>query len=68
MAVSEEGMVNEFEAVSNSSGSVAGEQSLLEAGISSGSLRRHYADQIANGSDDVRRKRTQNMTIAQITA
>jgi hypothetical protein len=60
-------MVNELEAVSNISGSVAGEQSLLEAGISSGSLRRHYADQIANGGDDVRRKRTQNMTIAQIT-
>ncbi len=60
-------MVDESEAVSNSGGSVAGEQNLLEIGISSGCLRHHRADKIANGGDDVRGKGVQNMAITQIT-
>ena len=66
MPVSERGMVDEFEAVSNSSGSIAGEQSLLEIGICSGCLRRHGADQIANGGNDIPGKRAKNLAVTQI--
>jgi hypothetical protein len=66
MPVSERRMVNKAEAVGNSSGSVAGEQRLLEAGMGSRGLRRHNANQITDGGDDIRRKSTQNVTVTQI--
>jgi hypothetical protein len=56
--VSERRVVNEAEAVGNISGSIAGEQRLLEAAIGSGGLRCHYANQDANGGDDIRREST----------
>ncbi len=60
-------MINEAEAVGNISGSIAVEQRLLEVAVGSGGLRRHHANQVANGGDDVRREGTQNMAVTQIT-
>jgi hypothetical protein len=65
--VPERRVVNEAKAVGNISGSIAGEQRLLEAAIHSRVLRRHNANQVANGGDDIRREGTQNMAVTQIT-
>jgi hypothetical protein len=67
MAVSEGRVVYEAEAVGDSSRRVAGEQRLLEAGISSRSLRCHNANQVTNYGADIRREGAQNMSVAQIT-
>jgi hypothetical protein len=61
--VSERRVINEAEAVGDISRSVAGEQRLLEAGVGSEGLRRHHANQVANGGDDVRREGAQNMAV-----
>jgi hypothetical protein len=66
MTVSERRMVNKPEAVGDSSGCVAGEQRLLEAGVGSRGLWRHNANQITNGGDDIRCEGSQNMTVAQV--
>jgi hypothetical protein len=67
VSVSERRVVDEAEAVDNISGSKAGEQRLLEAAVGSRGLRRHHANQVANGGDDIRREGTQNMAVTQIT-
>jgi hypothetical protein len=66
MPVSERRMVDKAEAVGDCSRSVAGKQRLLEAGIGSRGLRRHNANQITNGGDDIRREGPQYMTVTQI--
>ncbi len=53
------------QAVGDSSRSVAGEQRLLETGISSRGLWRHNANQVTNRSNDIRRESPQNVTVTQ---
>jgi hypothetical protein len=65
--VPERRVVNKAKAVGDISRSIAGEQRLLEAAISSRGLRRHNANQVANCGDDIRREGTQNMAVTQIT-
>ena len=64
MPIAERWVINEAKALGDISLSVAGEKGLLEAAVGSGSLRRHHANQVANGGDDVRRESAQDMALA----
>ena len=63
MPIAERGVVNETKALGDIGLSVAGEKRLLEAAVGSGSLRRHDANQVADGGDDVRRESAQDMAV-----
>ena len=56
-------MINETKALGDICLNVAGEKRLLEAAVGSESLRRHHANQVANGGDDVRRESAQDMAV-----
>ncbi len=67
MPIAERRVINEAKAVGDIRRSVAGEKRLLEAAVGSGGLRRHHANQVANGGDDVGREGTQDIAVTQIT-
>jgi hypothetical protein len=63
MPIAERRVINETKALGDICLSVAGEKRLLEAAVGSDSLRRHHANQVANGGDDVRRESAQDMAV-----
>ncbi len=56
-------MINETKALGDICLSVAGEKRLLEGAVGSESLRRHHANQVTHGGDDVRRESAQDMAV-----
>ena len=67
MSIAERWVINEAEALGDICLSVAREEGLLEAAVGSDGLRRHYANQVSNGGNDVRREGAQDMAVAYVT-